>query len=188
MPSLFVINKKENRLWGKRRGLSLLKTTHSSLSSSSNSLLVGSFISLCVLSMPSQRSTSLCGNVLSLSNQQYSDRGPRTPPQGLLSFVNYFIDTQASRLLFLVFCTFFFLLCVYRGCDILVGDLVRLITFVSQILFLLGRIHLLLLLLFGGEICQLRPFPHIRIHQGRPRPWSMRPTHKYIESLEVVEK
>ena len=128
-----------------------MKTTHSSLSSSSNSLLVGSFISLCVLSMPSQRSTSLCGNVLSLSNQQYSDRGPRIPPQGLLSFVNYFIDTQASRLLFLVFCTFFFLLCVYRGCDILVGDLVRLITFVSQILFLLGRIHLLLLLLLVAK-------------------------------------
>ena len=131
--------------------------------------LVGFFISLCAYARP-PKDVRLCVCVLSLSHQQYSDRGPRTPPQGLLSFVNYFIDTQASRLLFLVFCTFFFLLCVYRGCDILVGDLVRLITFVSQILFLLGRIHLLLLLLFGGEICQLRPFPHIRIHQWRPRP------------------
>ena len=115
--------------------------SHSSLSSSSCRVL---YFPVC-LRTSSQRRTSLCVCVLSLSHQQYSDRGPRTPPQGLLSFVNYFIDTQAScLLLFLVSCTFSFV-CVYRGCDILVGDLVRLITFVSHALFGSCRIRLLLL-------------------------------------------
>ena len=108
--------------------------------------LVGFFISLCAYARP-PKDVRLCVCVLSLSHQQYSDRGPRTPPQGLLSFVNYFIDTQAScLLLFLVSCTFSFVcVCVYRGCDILVGDLVRLITFVSHALFGSCRIRLLLL-------------------------------------------
>ena len=106
--------------------------------------LVGFFISLCAYARP-PKDVRLSVCVLSLSHQQYSDRGPRTPPQGLLSFVNYFIDTQAScLLLFLVSCTFSFV-CVYRGCDILVGDLVRLITFVSHALFGSCRIRLLLL-------------------------------------------
>ena len=70
--------------------------------------LVGFFISLCAYARP-PKDVRLCVCVLSLSHQQYSDRGPRTPPQGLLSFVNYFIDTQAScLLLFLVSCTFSF--------------------------------------------------------------------------------